>query len=77
MLTNIPLWEQFEGQQENHEETWGAFLRRIDNVILGCANTGTWNKWDITTFCGEHAPHWLRLLKGTRVQMENTLEDLL
>lgn len=77
MLTNIPLWEQFEGVQMNHPETWGAFLRRINNVVLGCANSGTWTRWDMPTFCAEHAVEWLHLLKGTQVQMENSLEDLL
>lgn len=77
LLTNIPLWEQFEGVQMAHKETWGAFLRRVDNVVLGCANTNRWTKWDMVGFAADHAPEWLNLLKGTTVQMENNLQDLL
>jgi len=78
LLTNIPLWEQFEGVQMNHAETWGAFLRRIDAVVLGCANTGMWHKWpSISDFAAEHHPAWLPLLRGTRAVMENSLQDLL
>ena len=77
LLTNIPLWEQFEGVQMAHKETWGAFLRRVDNVVLGCANTNRWTKWDMVGFAADHAPEWLGLLKGTTVQMENNLQDLL
>lgn len=78
LVTNIPLWEQFEGVQMNHKETWGAFLRRIDDLILGCANSKEWHKWEtMRAFCDEHCPEWLPLLKGTNVTMGNSLSDLL
>lgn len=33
ITTNIALEKQYPVIQEEHSETWGAFLRRIDNVI--------------------------------------------
>ncbi|WP_313134328.1 replication protein [Anaerocolumna sp.] len=33
LITNIPLNRQFEGIQKDCEETWNAFLRRINRVI--------------------------------------------
>lgn len=32
IITNIPLYEQFERVQDKHAETWAAFLRRITHV---------------------------------------------
>lgn len=32
IVTNIPLFEQYKSVQEKHDETWKAFLRRINLV---------------------------------------------
>lgn len=32
IVTNIPLYEQYKSVQEKHDETWKAFLRRINLV---------------------------------------------
>lgn len=32
IITNIPLFEQYKSVQEKHDETWKAFLRRINLV---------------------------------------------
>lgn len=33
IITNIPLFEQYKSVQEKHDETWKAFLRRINLVF--------------------------------------------
>jgi hypothetical protein len=79
LITNIPLEEQFTNVQELHPETWGAFLRRIDDVVFGCAQSGVWNRWDsMESFCTMTGQfRWLEHLKGTTVAMTNSLGDLL
>ena len=32
IITNIPLEEQYPSVQQNHPETWAAFLRRINYI---------------------------------------------
>ena len=34
ILTNIPLDQQYEDIQKNYKETWQAFLRRINHVVI-------------------------------------------
>ena len=33
LITNLPLFDQYKKVQENHPETWQAFLRRIHKVF--------------------------------------------
>lgn len=79
IVTNITLEEQFQNVQEQHPETWGAFLRRIDDVVFGCAQARQFTRWEtMRDFCemtGQFG--WISLLKGASVTMENSLTDLL
>lgn len=79
LVTNIPLEEQFSMVQEQFPSTWGAFLRRINHVVFGCAQAKEWVKWEtIQEFCtmtGQFG--WLALLTGDKTEMGNNLQDLL
>lgn len=80
LVTNITLEEQFQQVQENHPETFGAFLRRIDDLILGCGSTATWGRWDsIREYVagGGGELWWLDVLKGASAQMQNSPSEWL
>lgn len=79
LITNIGLEDQFTGTQDSFPETWGAFLRRIDDIVVGCAKSEQWARWSSVT---EYAdcngyPEWISLLKGTAVTMKNSPLDWL
>ena len=81
LVTNLELDEQFCNTQELYPSTWGAFLRRIRNVIItGCGrddNHVTWAKMTMAQYLANKHPSWLHLIQGEQMLSENRLEDLL
>lgn len=74
IITNIPLHEQYENQQGT--ASWGAFLRRIDDVIG--FDGEEWVKWDsMRDYVDLVEPSWAEFLKGTTVTATNNLSDLI
>ena len=83
ILTNIPLQEQFETVQECHPETWGAFLRRIDNIVEGeISDEDDCVYWipygDSKNFANRKGFfNWLIYLRGDKKAQGNDLSEFL